>query len=497
MGGAGSGGEADAGDAAPINRVAETRAALLPVMQGYCEWQFTCCTDDEIASRLGVTSDAKDCAERLLDAMGQAYNVNLPTPLADIEQALIGLEHGLSKHLRVDVDAVAACGKALAARACFAKPGGDHCTPHDPTQAADEPCSQVLVGTQTEGGPCDPNSHDCAPGLVCPYGNSPQSACIPARKTGDTCFSDEQCGKPLACNAITGSCAPAGKLDEPCSFTDPQHPMAGTEVVSCTPGLICDRLSLKCADVTCAAGTSCTMDRDCPKTLKCVYFRCGPPAKPGEPCSQDSECVEGICRYDEARRMRICAPALPAGAKCNTDDDCASHYCKYGGDTFACAVLKKAGEPCAVWEDCLSNRCSDVVNGDLVCSAAVTEGATCSRDDECNPRIGLLCVHEQCRQTPLPDDEPCTTDTQCKSLVCRGELCKPQGAPGDPCGADDPPCADGNYCDVEAKSPGCAAKKPSGAPCSRPDECWSDCQLRFGVMRCIGSAPGETICQGR
>jgi hypothetical protein len=476
--------------------VAEIRKALLPVMQGYCEWQFTCCTDDEIASRLGVTSDANDCAERLLDAMGQAYNVYLPTRLTEIEQALVGLERGSSKYLRVDGNAAVACGKALAARGCIAKPSADHCTPQDPTEAAEEPCSQVLVGTQTEGGTCDPSSHDCAPGLICPYSNSLLSVCVPTPKTGDTCFSDNQCGKPLACNAVTGRCAPAVKLGEPCAFTDPQHPVAGTQVVSCAPGLVCDRLTLKCADASCAAGSNCGEDRDCPKGLRCIANECGSPAKSGERCSQDSECADGICHY-AGQGVSICSPLLPAGTKCNSDAECASHYCKYGGSTLACAVLKKAGEPCGTGEDCVSNQCNDFSGDTVVCGAGVKEGTTCSQDYNCNPRIGLLCIHEQCTQTPLPDGETCTTDIQCKSGVCRGELCKPKGAPGDACGPDDPPCADGNYCDVEAKSPECAAKKPSGAPCSRSEECWSSCQVRFGVMRCSGSAPGETACQGR
>ncbi len=482
--------------------VDEIRAALKPLADARCQWLFRCCSDDELSASLGAAT-ASDCADRILNAeVTGAYLYGFPFGPLEVLRQLDRLGNGFDyARETVDSAAVQACAKKLSGAACTPHAASkDHCSPTPPESAQGaDPCepTKLIVGSQKLGDDCAPGAYDCAQGFTCVSLAGQAGVCVRAPAAGDTCYDDGDCGQGV-CDWTTGKCVTGGEYGEACAYTDPVHPVPGSEKVRCRSGLLCDTIAQKCTDPNCGGGSRCYADTDCPLSTQCVYYQCGAPRRNGERCARSADCANGTCLFDPSARTTLCSELFPNGAACQGDATCASNYCEYKAGIQACAPQLPDGSPCnGDGRQCASGRCTNV-SGSLVCSRAAAVGDTCANDAECNPSRSLYCADLKCTKAPFDNGVSCTSSTQCKSEACANKKCGPKGGAGAPCGlADAAPCDAAFYCDGPAATKTCTAKKPDGAACARDVECWQGCSPRHGALRCVGSAPDQALCGGR
>ncbi len=326
--------------------------------------------------------------------------------------------------------------------------------------------------------------------------------CLKSPKEADTCFGNQDCGTAV-CDWATGKCIKGAAFGEPCSYADADRPEPGTEKIRCGSAFVCDTITLKCADRTCAGGSNCSVDTNCPMGTTCITNRCGKPAKNGVACYKDTDCERGKCRFDQNSGRQVCLDSFPDGSRCNQPDDCSSHYCKFGMDgTGACAPQVPVDAPCPTGrgDECVSEKCGSGAMG-FVCLKGAAAGDVCLVDQDCNVQDKLYCIAKKCAKAPFEDGTDCMTPDQCKSEVCLVAKCTPKGQAGAVCGTSKAaPCDTGFYCDASSAdgSPEgtCKAKKPEGAPCTTATECWNDCRASHGVLRCLGVGAGTTHCGG-
>ena len=477
----------------------QVRAALKPVLDAECSWLFKCCTTGELAQQLGPATSS-DCADHLFQSSTVSYpyglvsNASTQNLLAVLNYVQYGFDQAAVK---IDMAAIMACAAKLATDDCNPAPPADHCTPVAP--GPDDPCAidKLLVGSLQKGADCTAyGANQCAPGLFCKAVANEVGVCIDQPAVGDLCLRDEDCGS-YVCDWSTGKCAAGAPYGEACAFTDPDHPVPGSESIRCQPPLACDTVKLKCTDPNCASGINCSSDSQCPAGVSCVMNHCGPLREVGETCYQPDDCADGTCVYDSVSMRQLCTAPKALGASCNgSPGECASGYCGFDQTAMAevCLATLKNGEMCQQGANCTSGKCGT----DGKC-AAVAAGDDCATDSDCAPSHDLFCVELACTKAPFPDGTACVADTQCKSQACAAQKCAAKGVAKDACGTPaDPPCDTGFYCDVPAgKEAGkCAAKKAQGELCSKDVECASNCQASHGALRCAGEPAGVAMCGG-
>ncbi len=239
------------------------------------------------------------------------------------------------------------------------------------------------------------------------------------------------------------------------------HADKGGECLSALSGS-CDVVAIDHADsVACdetfegtvAAGGACAIDEEC-ISRSCSVPSCSeaccqgtcvgdtPPSRPrvGEACGGTAgyNCVNSFC--DSA--SSTCVPYVTDGQPCTQSSECANGLC--GADQL-CTSLPGPGDAC------------DVTTGESQCREV---GYTCSAT--------LM----KCVARGLGGD-PCTTTTDCSPVYQCGTsgTCELRPTLGDECGTQAVPsgCIDHSYCDQTTMQ--CTARKSDGSPCTSDSEC--------------------------
>jgi hypothetical protein len=198
-------------------------------------------------------------------------------------------------------------------------------------------------------------------------------------------------------------------------------PRAADATVCSNPGEGCGRKAAGakcCAKSVCdttrgvclgRAGVACTDRTQCQGSLACRAGVCATPARNGQLCVLDADCVighvcdEGLCR-------------IPEGAKCTANTTCATGLVCRGS---VCATRGMPEEACDELADCLPN----MTCVRRKCKAAV--GAACARNSHCP--TGSFC-------RTMPDTSKVCAVGGCSDYDCGGASC--------------PACASGRFCEV-------------------------------------------------
>lgn len=244
-------------------------------------------------------------------------------------------------------------------------------------------------------------------------------------------------------------------------------------------------------------GNSCTTDEDCSAV-------CYMPAAVTDSgyctvsCLPDDEtsCPDTYLCEEEATYGYICLDnvSLANGVACATNNDCASSICAALTDgTMVCSECITAAD-CPGAED----TCElDEAGGYFTCTSPdlLTLGQSCSSDDDCNSSIcadaggdiGTICSgcefdsdcgqeqvcviasaagYADCSGT-LDLGDSCTSDEQCISGECRGEVCSE-------C-TNDSDCSDGGFCVDSIDDVGYfVCEGELGDYCEANDDCGTD-----------------------
>lgn len=488
----------------------EVLESVRPLLVAQCEWFFSCCDGREQIYQLGgAVTDVDSCVSRVEEIWLTSSSGASPIPSSDFNlglgRFLTYLAYDLDEgRVRLDADGLSACAEELSARSCnpvlFAGEG-ERCVP-PPLPELDSACqlSKMIVGLQGEGQACRTGSPECAEGLLC-SGVGPEGRCIEAAQEGTACFADYQCPSPLVCDWMSGRCAEGVAAGGACSFSDPENPTPGTELLRCAPGLACDPVMLLCGGTECAAGSSCGDDEDCPEGLFCVTGRCGTPGGVGDECWNDDDCEVGWCDWNTS----TCDGPLPNGADCDDHRACASGWCAWD-DSFtirSCTASVAPGMECPSfeYEECAGGWCDTSVSPP-VCVADGGPGASCDDDGQCDATMELVCVNNNCATIPLDNGSACNASSQCASGLCFESSCSAGAGVGDNCDISGTslPCASGHFCELgdDGETGLCRALGGAGAACSSSLECWGSCTVQKGLSLCTPSnqIPGVAYCDG-
>jgi hypothetical protein len=486
-----------------IDGLGDAVEQLEPIVEASCDWVFRCCAEGEARLALGpFVEDTDNCTQRVVDSL--LTGNKSPAPHLSVGPASDLLYLGVSLNLQrvtIDADAVAACVGWLDGRECNEIPPEEppeHCTPGE-----DEPdedlCVEDLmfIGSQEAGDECNPSvGVECAEGLRC-VNFGADGVCARLAAEGETCFEDAECAEPLICDYITGTCMKGSGVGEVCTFTDPENPLPGTEKERCEAGLSCNPQTMSCAEETCAPGSLCVYDYDCPEGYVCVMNRCGEPGLAGAPCAHDEDCASELCD----QLTDTCIPKIVDGGACVQDRECESGFCDVG----LCAPTVGNGDPCPALdnEQCADGWCDQYTDPAApVCAPYVGAGDPCTYAYECQPDLEpqLVCWEDECRPIPFPNGVTCNSNGQCESTVCWEGVCEDGTAEGEVCALDGTvkPCADLLFCKVIDEILGtgeCQAVLSAGQPCESDMECWGSCEVSYGELVCDErAAPGEAWC---
>jgi len=223
------------------------------------------------------------------------------------------------------------------------------------------------------------------------------------------------------------------------------------------------------SDDECDDGVACTDDH-C--VAGCCLFTCSD----GDPCTENDECVMGICTgtpvdcsyLDGTCRVGVCnattgtCEVLPAneGGECD--------------DSNACTL----SDVCTVG-NCLGTMV-DCSHLNTTCNAGV-----------CNPATGICQQQPANEGGPCDDGQFCTATDRCAAGMCTGSgnPCTPPqqcDEANDLCVGclSDAECADGNPCTDDACVNGDCRSQNNLAPCDDEDSCTVDDQCSGGA--CAG-----------
>jgi hypothetical protein len=486
-----------------VDGLDEAQQQLEPVVRASCDWVFGCCAEGEARLALGpFVEDADDCTQRVLDSLLSGNTSPLPLlslgPAGDLLYVARTLE---LQHVALDAEAMAACVEHLKTRACNEAPPEEppeHCTPGD-----DEPdedlcrVEDLFIGSQDVGDECNPSVDvECAPGQRC-VSFGADGVCARLAAEGDNCFEDQECAEPLICDYITGTCMTGSRLGEVCTFSDPENPVPGTERERCQSDLTCNPETMSCVEETCAPGSPCQVDYQCPQGYVCAQFRCREPGQAGAPCNRHEDCATELCDS----LADTCVPRVVDGGACVQDLECVSGFCDVG----LCASSVANGSPCPSFSssECRDGYCDTMTDPAMpVCAAYADAGGACPLGIECNPDpdLQLVCWEMMCRAIPFPNGITCGSDAHCESGVCWMGVCEDGTPAGGACALDGTvkPCALEHFCKIEDELVGTGNCQRVGAPgetCESDAECWGGCDVSYGELVCDTTAPpGQAWC---
>lgn len=355
------------------------------------------------------------------------------------------------------------------------------------TECADQlPSSCGSIGTCNGAGACalhpegtDCGSPSCTSGAQVTSSCNGFGQCLPSLSTpcspyvcsGNTCATsctdDTGCVGMTYCNLLTHKCETKLANGAPCNTN------AMCQYGVCVDGVCCDSAcSAPC--MACSAAKKGTgADGECGYVVA--------EADPDADCSIDppSSCgKDGFCNGAGACKLYVagtkCGNAQCSGNSlvsklcdglgfCGSEGstDCAPYLCQADQCTTSCA----ANSQCAMGSVCLQNG---------TCSAPLTNGEACAKDDECSSKH---CADGVCCNTAC--DGQCAV---CNDLSSKGTCIGHDGAPvGDrpPCTATDADCA--GTCQAADMS-----------KCAYPGD-----TKRCSTSTCDGAVAKPMVCNGQ
>jgi hypothetical protein len=215
----------------------------------------------------------------------------------------------------------------------------------------------------------------------------------------------------------------------------------------CASGVCCD-VACSGACFACSVAAGASQDGTC-TALSAV------PCDDGDPCTQDDQCVAGVC----AAQPVVCPPA----GQCLAGNGCdpASGACTY--TPIADGTLCDDGDGCSLGDACSGGNCAGLSPVDCpapeVCQSLVA----------CDPADG------SCDYVPLADDTPCDDGDACTQVDgCVAGACL--GASPVDCGPSPGSCHEAPTCDGASGScvdvlSALGTPCDDGNPCSAPDGC--------------------------
>jgi hypothetical protein len=385
-----------------------------------CARAVACCGD------AGSPLDEAACPTQIAE--------NLAGQWAELRSAYVAGE------IDVDVTRAKACIAAVAALEC---PGSlRELFPHGLTGHALGDCAGVFEahadGKCTLDVAC-PGDEVCAGGQCAAAPGCDGGACPTPLPNGAECASDDECASGH-CQSSAYTCG---------SPLDP--------------------------------GEHCVQGSDC-KYANCTQeYTCAKPALAGEPCNDDTWCLEGLYCHPTVDQGRLCEKPIAAGGTCEGTNplECATGYCD--PTTMKCASRHADGQPCASGDDCASGICG--------LSYTCTQGALgspCGYD--------LQCASKRCDlgtgkcAPPLANESPCSANYQCATQVCVKGTCKDPGGQDADC-EENADCAAGYTCFADSF---CLRLQADGEPCDDLLGLGGSCL--HGV--CLFS-PGKSYCAPR
>jgi hypothetical protein len=467
--------------------------AMRALIEAQCAWYFGCCGRGELDVLMGsFTADAAECTDRVMDSLASG---NMEPPVAGgpsdlLLYVIFAVNNGRAE---LNSGAVAQCVEQLSMQQCTATPGdpSPFCTPPEDFGVEDF-CApeRLFIGIQALGEDCAPAlPYECTPGLKCiAFGEA--GVCAQPAVEGENCFDDNDCATDLLCDFQTGTCIIPSALGGPCSYSNPNAPLPGTEVQRCEPGLSCNPVDGVCVG-PCDTGSPCVADLECPESHVCALGLCQMPLPGDAPCEENPDCASNIC--DPV--AEACSPLVTLGQPCTTSPQCGTGWCD--NLTLVCGPQQPAGGACPSGspDQCQpGNRCTA-----SVCTAIPDIGEVC--DAVTNPcDTDAVCSGGTCVAPPLLNGSACLSDDQCISGLCYFNFCSAKGGNGEVCGdMVSKPCNNKSFCaiDAGAMSGICEIAPVAGDPCETSTECAGACVVAWGQQMCDGTPPiGEAWCDG-
>ncbi|QDG51756.1 hypothetical protein FIV42_13660 [Persicimonas caeni] len=328
---------------------------------------------------------------------------------------------------------------------------GDSCS-------ADSDCASNLCVDGTCSAPCETTS-DCSDdgSIICDStdvqtdGGATETVNICVPKPASQCSSDADCTSPERCIAIKG----ATEVTFECGT-----PNSGGGDVGDTCSTDADCAQNLCQDGTCSA--PCAANGDCaagddfsceisPVDLGNGSTDNASVCTPPRTCSSKRDCPTGqVCYVDRATGEAQCANGNSGGGGlgeiCTDDGGCESNLCNEGRFRDVCTVPCENDSDCPTpGYECGTTSLDDGSGGTNDVSVCVAKDPTaCTSNDDC--ASGLTCAivpdasGNALESVCIPNaggnatGVPCTSDSECGSLVCLNDHCSAPCDTSNQCG---------------------------------------------------------------
>lgn len=227
---------------------------------------------------------------------------------------------------------------------------------------------------------------------------------------GGLCYTDIECASPGAdCSAnytdacYQGTCQPKAQLGRTCSG-----------LTGCEPGLQCHQQCLS-GDV----GASCASNRDCDPNVWCNAGVCTADLPEGASCTSPLQCGGTTSCIG----LSVSSPDPGTCQTISHVGDACDYFCYgnlYCDATKVCRALPVIGEACSGSAPCAG---VDAVCSNGQCVLRGSAATPCTSSQYCQP--GLFCTSQLGEMPavcspPRDEGQPCTSATQCQSLLCSG-----------------------------------------------------------------------------
>ncbi len=312
------------------------------------------------------------------------------------------------------------------------------------------PCGVCPDQALCQEGACVPDCVSACAGLQCGDGGT-DGAC--------------DCG---ACDAAYG-CTNAGT----CALDCP----AVCASLGCTPAWaegLCD-----CG--TCDGGAPCS-DAVCQEDGTCLVTPLdGVPCEDGVACTEDAQCIAGVC----VGEPKDCDDGNPCTLDaCNLFTD----LCTHGALTGPC----DDGDPCTTGDLCLADVCTGTPVSDCTCQddgdcAALEDDDLCNGTVHCDSSRTLpTCALDPATVVECPDPDPEDPDAPCLAASCDPGT----GGCGFEATNDGVPCADGDLCTANDICNAGTCTGTQTVTCDDGDPCTDDsCAPATGCVHVPNTAP--------
>jgi hypothetical protein len=374
---------------------AQVDSFIQQLAQQKCDWEFRCCTDDEIQSmdgrKFSPTDEGSCVPYRVLELADELYIDRL------------AVREG---RLRVDPDQAGACINQMTMLVCNTAPGQ---TPPAMDPMAMDACLKVFVGNTAIGDECI-YENECVDGAHCVNDTLTvgRGVCVPFEQEGEICNATTDCDpnvQQLYCAPQDYKCHIRAKLDEPCAYTtdssgnNPTLPL----LIECDNRLgnvYCDPTSNTCRQLP-SDGEPCLSP---------------PPPGVSSSCDPDPT-LQLVCDTSNGGSSGTCRAPGGLGADCSEFACAKDFYCSNTGVSSTCAKLPTLGQQCQVSNyQCAMPYFCNTDQVPYVCDQPAGLGDSCA-GRTCD--TGLYCdtTQEICA-TKLPDGAKCTSFVQCLSSSC-------------------------------------------------------------------------------